>query len=1001
MRSTTIVLAASVAAGTFLHAQTIDSATFGAMEARALGPAVTSGRVTSIDGVASDPKVLYVGAANGGVWKTANGGTSFKPVFDKYTQSIGAITIDQAKPETVWVGTGEAWVRNSTSVGTGIYKTKDGGDNWQLMGLPKSERIGKIVIDPKNSDVVYVAVLGALWNASEDRGLYKTTDGGATWKKILYVDADTGCTDVVIDPQETSIVYASTWQFRRYPWKFESGGAGSGIHRSTDGGATWEQVKEGLPQEKLGRIALALAAGRPGTVYAAVESTKSGFYRSDDAGRSWKRESTQPPIGMRPFYFMTLVPDPKDYQKIYKPGMLSIVSKDGGKTWTNFGNATHSDHHTMWIDPTNTSTMYLGTDGGVYRSNDNGVTWNFLRGLPLAQFYHISFDMEHPYNVYGGLQDNGSWGAPSASKAGEVLNKDWTNVGFGDGFYVWAHPTDKDVLYSQYQGGHLLRYTKSTGELKAIKPLEKPGDPKYRFNWNAATALSATDPNAFYAGAQYVFRSKDRGESWERLSPDLTTNDPAKQKQEASGGITVDNSDAENHCTVVAIAESPLDGKVIWAGTDDGNLQVTRDGGKNWKNVVANVPGLPKNTWVSRVEPSHFAAGRAYASFDGHQTGDMATYLYRTDDFGATWTRLGGAGVTGFAHVIREDLVKENLLFAGTEFGLFLTINGGKQWAQFTGNLPGVAVRDVKIHPREHDLIIATHGRGVYVLDDITPIRKLTPDVLSAPLTVLEGAPNKIRFSGMVQDFSSSDEFSGRNPQDAAFITYYLRDRAMTGDFYVEVFDAENRLITKMPAGKRRGINRVPFAMRLKPPKVPPSAALEGGSLQGPMLPEGVYTAKIHKGEELYLAKIELVGDPRLPHTAADRKAQQETAMKLYRELERLAFIAAQVTDSRDQLRAADAKSALAGKLDEFHKTLVATSENRLSGEVRLREQIGELYGEVSRYGGRPTKSQVDRVGVLTGLIDKAGAEYEALMKGDPAGAGVKRLTRAEFDKRQ
>ena len=999
--NSSVRLVALVACGALSYAQTIDSATFGAMEARALGPAVTGGRVTSIEGVASDPKVLYVGAAGGGVWKTSTGGTSFKPVFDKNTQSIGAIAVDQAKPDNVWVGTGEAWVRNSTSVGTGIYKSKDAGDNWQFMGLPKSERIGKIVIDPKNSSTVYVAVLGGLWNASEDRGLYKTTDSGATWKKILYVNPDTGCSDVVVDPQETSIVYAATWQFRRYPWKFESGGPGSGIHRSTDGGATWEKMKDGLPQEKLGRIALALAAGRPGTVYAAIESSKSGFYRSDDAGRSWKLESTQPPIGMRPFYFMNLVADPKDYKKIYKPGMMSIMSSDGGKTWTNFGMETHSDHHAIWIDPTNTSTLYLGTDGGVYRSNDNGATWNFLRGLPLAQFYHISFDMERPYNVYGGLQDNGSWAAPSSSKAGEVMNKDWTNVGFGDGFYVWAHPTDRDVVYSQYQGGHLLRYTKSTGELKAIKPLEKPGELKYRFNWNAATALSPSDPNAFYVGGQYVFRSKDRGESWERLSPDLTTNDPAKQKQEDSGGITVDNSDAENHCTIITIAESPLDAKVIWAGTDDGNLQVTRDGGKTWKNVVANVTGLPRNTWVSSVEPSRFASGRAYASFDGHQTGDMATYLYRTDDFGATWTRLGATGVTGFAHVVREDLVKENLLFAGTEFGLWLSIDGGKTWAQFTGNLPNVAVRDVKIHPREHDLIIATHGRGAYILDDITPIRNLTPDVLTAPLTVLPGAPNQIRFSGMVQDFSSTDEFSGRNKQDAAFITYYLRERAMTGDFYVEVFDSENRLITKMPAGKRRGINRVAFAMRLKAPKVPPSPALEGGSMQGPMLPEGVYTAKIHKGEEIYLARVELVGDPRLPHSAADRRLQQETVMKLYREMERLAFVTAQIVDSRDQLRTVDAKSALAGRLDELHKTLVSSSENLLAGQIRLREQLGELYGDVSRYGGRPTKSQIDRVGVLTGLVDKAEADYEGSIKSDPAGAGVKRLTREEFNKRQ
>lgn len=1003
----------------------IDSGTFGAIEARPLGPAVTSGRISAMDGVAKDPRILYVGAADGGVWKTTNGGTTFKPVFDKQSaQSIGAIAVDQAHPDTVWVGTGEVWVRNSVSVGTGIFKTTDGGDNWRFLGLPKSERIGKIVIDPKNSGVVYVAVLGALWSASEDRGLYKTGDGGKTWNKILYVDANTGCTDVAIDPQETNVLYASMWQFRRYPWAFTSGGPGSGLYRSTDGGKTWDRVKAGLPEGELGRIALAVAPSRPNVVYAVVEAKKSALYRSDDMGKTWTQASTDPAMGVRPFYFSLLVVDPKDYNRVYKPGMLLSVSKDGGKTFTMAGASAgvHPDLHALWIDPSSPATLYLGTDGGVYRSNDYGSTWNFLRALPVGQFYHVGYDMERPYNVCGGLQDNGSWCAPSQSEGG-VQNKDWLNVGFGDGFNAFPHPKDKNVIYSQWQGGRLLRYHRSTGEVKSISPFPKAGEPKYRFNWNAGAALSPNDPNVIYIGAQFLFRSHDQDESWERISPDLTTNDPEKQKQEQSGGLTIDNSSAENHCTIYTISESPLDPKVIWVGTDDGNVQVTRDGSKTWTNVVGNIPGLPRNTWVSTVEASHHQPGTAYATFDGHNTGDMKTYVCRTTDFGATWNSIATNAIRGYAHVIREDLVKPGLLFVGTEFGLFLTVDGGRQWAQFTGNLPNVAVRDLAIHPRESDLIIGTHGRGIYIVDDITPIRQITPEVLESPLTVLETRPSPVRLAPLGQAFAGGDEFVGNNPPEVAYITYYMKDRHVFGDFSIQILDSENRLVTTLPAGKRRGINRVGWAMRLKPPKVPASPALEGNTLFGPMAAGGTYTAKLVRGTETYTAKIQLVGDPRLPHSAADRKLQHDTVMKLYGLTERLAFVSASITEVRDQARdrAKGLKEddplrkelgAFQDKLDALNRTLVATQEGgQITGEIRLREQIGELYGEVSRYGGRPTQSQMDRATVLQQEVEKANASFEFLAKQDLEALNgrltaaklqpMKRLAQEEYDRRQ
>lgn len=1029
MRLYNLALAACALAGSvYCVAEVkVDSATFGAIEARPIGPAVTSGRIATIDGVASDPKIIYAGAAGGGVWKSLNGGTTFRPVFDKYTQSIGAIAIDQAHPDTVWVGTGEPWMRNSVSVGTGIYKTTDAGDNWKFMGLPDSEHIGKIVVDPKNSDTVYAAVLGHLWNSSEDRGVYKTSDGGKTWQKILYVNPDTGCSDIAVDPQEPQVVYASMWQYRRYPWSFKSGGPGSGLYRSTDGGKNWEKAKAGLPEGELGRIALAISPARANTVYAVVEAKKPALYRSDDLGRTWTQVSAASELGARPFYFSVLVADPKDYKRIYKPGFALSMSKDGGKTFGMLGagqnGGVHSDLHALWIDPVQPSTLYLGSDGGIYKSLDYGTTWSFLRNLPVGQFYHVTYDMERPYNVYGGLQDNGSWAAPSQGR-GAIENRDWLNVGMGDGFNVFADPTQKDIVYSEYQNGKLLRYHRSTGEMKSISPYPKAGEPKLRFNWNAPFVVSPNDAKVLYAGSQFLYRSKDRGESWERISDDLTTNDPEKQKQEQSGGITIDNSSAENHCTIYAVAESPLDAKVIWAGTDDGNLQLTRDGGKSWKNVIGSVSGVPKNTLVSSVEASRFQAGTAYVTFDGHQTGDMTTYIYKTVDYGASWTPISTDAVKGYAHIIREDRVKPELLFAGTEFGLFLTIDGGRQWAQFTGNLPNVAVRDIAIHPRDADLIIATHGRGVYIVDDITPIRQVTQEVLESNLKVLEAQPAPIRFARIEQVFGGSDEFAGSNSPEVAYITYYLKDRHMFGDFKIQIYDGEDHLISTLAAGTRRGINRVAWPMRLKPPKVPTAQSLEFGSLMGPVLPEGTYKAKLLKGEETYTATVKLIGDPTLPHSAEDRRMQQETVMKMYRMLERLAYIGAAVVDSRDQaadrlkkLKSGDALykqvESLRVRLGDLERTIVPTGDPgampQITGEIRLREDLGEVYGEVSRFAGRPTVSQIDRAATLGQRVEDVNRSFlEIAATFVRVNEGLKErkieairvLTKDEYDKR-
>jgi photosystem II stability/assembly factor-like uncharacterized protein len=999
----------------------LDSNSFGAIEARHIGPATTSGRIAAIDGVNSDPRILYVGSAGGGVWKSINAGTTFKPVFDKYAQSIGAVTIDQAHPETVWVGTGESWTRNSVSMGTGLYKTTDAGDTWKLMGLEDSERIARIVVDPKNSDVVYVAATGHLWDGNEQRGVYKTTDGGKTWQRVLYVDKDTGCSDVAIDPQEPNIVYAGMWQFRRKPYFFTSGGPGSGFYKSTDAGKTWKKLSKGLPEGELGRIAIAVAPTRPNLVYAIVEAKKSALYRSEDLGETWTKMSSSTSVTGRPFYFARILVDPKDYNRLYKPDFNVGVSTDGGQSFTQRGGRAHGDYHTVWVNPVDTFQVYVGTDGGVYQSNDKANTFKFLGNIPVGQFYHVSFDMEQPYNVYGGLQDNGSWMGPSRS-AGGIENKDWRNVGFGDGFHCFPDPLDKDIVYSEFQGGNVLRFHKSTGEAKWIKPLPKQGEPKYRFNWNTALGMSPANKKVMYIGAQFLFRSTDRGESWERISNDLTTNDPEKQKQEESGGLSLDNSNAENHCTIVTVAESPLDEKTIWAGTDDGNLQLTRDGGRTWTNVVANITGLPKNTWCTSVEPSRFDHGIAYVTFDGHQTGDMKVYVFKTTDFGKTWKQLASDAIKGYAHVVREDRVNRDLLFLGTEFGLFVSIDGGAQWAQFTGNLPPVAVRDIAIHPRENDLILATHGRGILIIDDITPLRQLNSKILESAAYIMDSRPSAATIPVSGQEFPGDGDFVGANPPESATITYYLKDRHVFGDLKIEVYNAEGKLMATLPAGKRKGINRVQWFMRQKPPKVPPSPTLAGPSLFGPMVPEGVYTVKLIKDKETFTGQVKVVADPKSVHSAADRALQQQTVWKLYGMQERLAFVDDVVTDARDKakdrakkLESGDAIAkdleAFADKLDALHKTLVATKEGAITGEEQLRERIVELYGWVTQYGGRPTQSVLDRIPVLEKEINAANAAFEAIIGQDLTGVNaklagkkldpIKVMTKEEYDKKQ
>jgi len=1000
----------------------VTSATFGGLRARSIGPAAMSGRIAAIDVIPGDRTTIYVGAAGGGLWKSVNGGTTFKPVFDDYTQAIGAVRVDRAHTDTVWVGTGEPWTRNSVSVGTGVYKTTDGGANWTRVGLEDTERISKILVHPTNSDVVYVCATGHLWNANEQRGVFKTTDGGKTWEKVLFVDEDTGCGDLAIDPQQPDILYAGMWQFRRYPDFFKSGGPGSGLYKTTDGGKNWQKLTEGLPEGELGRIAVAVAPSRPSTVYAVVECEKTGMYRSDDLGETWRYTGTNANVEGRPFYFAQVHVDPTDFNRVYKPGSMTAVSVDGGETFSTIGSDTHADHHAFWIDPGNPDRLYVGTDGGLYTSNDRGINWNFIKALPISQFYTISVDMEDPYNVYGGLQDNGSWMAPSRSPGG-VKNKHWDNVGMGDGFHAYVDRGDSDIVYVEWQGGRIQRFRKSTGESKNIQPLPRADEGKLRFNWNTPIHLSANRTDTLYIGAQFLLRSRDRGESWERISGDLTTDDKDKQKQLDSGGLTPDNSTAENHCTIYTIDESPVDENVIWVGTDDGNLQV--DSGKSWTNVVAHVPDLPPNTWVTNVQAGRHHAGVAFVTFDGHRTGDMKTYVYKTTDFGETFTPLHSDDIEGYALCILQDRVNENLLFLGTEFGLYISLDGGIHWARFKENLPKVGVRAMVIHPREDDLVIATHGRGVYIIDDITPLRYVTEATLTTDLTPLPSRPSVLRVPSDVQDFLGSDEFVGENPMDGGKIAYYLKRRHIFGDLRVEVLDDQGNVIKSIAGTNRKGINRVRWAARGKGPKVPPAASLvpQMYSFLGPQVAEGTYKVRIVKGDKTYDHEVTLVQDPRAGYTAEGKAKQDELVGKLYRMLTDLTYLVDALTEVRtqaldraDKLDPDDALASMlrtfATELEAFRKTIVATRKGGfLAGEEKLREKLGWLYGSVNGYEGRPTDSQIEYASVLDTQLKEVAAKLDAMTLPrlgdlnvrlqDKQLEPIERLTRAQWDAQQ
>ncbi|MAP55000.1 hypothetical protein [Altibacter sp.] len=762
------------------------------MKPRNIGPGGMSGRVTAIDVVTNNPDIMYVGTASGGLWKSTSGGIKWSPIFDdQITGSIGAVAIQQSNPSVIWVGTGEGNPRNSLNGGYGIFKSLDGGKTWKSMGLEKTRHIHRVIIDPNNPNTVYVGAIGSPWGEHPERGVFKTTDGGKTWNKILFANNKTGVADMVMDPTNPNKLIVALWEHKRDPWFFTSGGEGSGIFITHDGGETWEERTDadGLPKGDLGRIGIAIARNKPNIVYALVEAKKNALYKSEDGGFTWKKINDKEDIGNRPFYYSEIYVDPQNENRVYSVFTYVNVSEDGGKNFEELmpaygvDNGVHPDHHAWWIHPTDGSFMIDGNDGGMNITHDGGKTWRFVGNLPVAQFYHINVDNEFPYNVYGGMQDNGSWRGPAyVWKDQGIRNDYWQEISFGDGFDVVPDVDDSRYGWSMSQQGFVSRYDYLTGNNYTVRPTHPDPNVELRFNWNAAINIDPFNNNTLYFGSQFVHKSTDKGLTWEIISPDLTTNDPEKQKQSESGGLTMDATGAENHTTILVIEPSPLEQNMLWVGTDDGRVHYTQNGGQNWTDVSKNIKGLPEGSWITQIKASNKKQGEALLVANDYRRFNYTPYAYRTKDYGKTWERIVDANdVASYTLSIVEDPVERNLMFLGTDDGLYLSIDAGNSWMKWTHGFPTVSVKDLVIHPREHDLVIGTFGRAAWVLDDIRPLREIAKNktILSSDIKVFD-PPTAYQASYQQPTgsrFGADAIYNGENRPYGAQIAYYFQKK--------------------------------------------------------------------------------------------------------------------------------------------------------------------------------------------------------------------------------
>ncbi|MCI0491243.1 MAG: hypothetical protein L0229_32025 [Blastocatellia bacterium] len=965
-------------------ANSIDVKAFERLEWRSIGPANMGGRTADVEGIPGNPNLVYVGTASGGIWKTTNGGTTWTPVFERQnTISIGDLAVDPTNPDVIWAGTGESNTRNSVSFGDGVYKSNDGGKTWQHMGLGDSERISRIVINPLNTDMVYVGALGHAFGPNQERGVFMTTDGGKTWQKTLYIDSEHGVSDLDIDPRNPNILYAGMWRFERKPWTFTSGSEKGGVYKSIDAGRTWKKLTDGLPT-LMGRVGVKVAPSNTDIVYAMVESKEGRLYKSEDRGETFKAVSRDNRIVSRGFYYTDLRVDPTNENRVYAVASTLFVSIDGGRTFRSITGRTHIDYHALWIDPKNPNRLWQGQDGGIAVSYDAGETWEYVNNIPLGQFYQIHADNRQPfYYVSGGLQDNGSWTGPGRTRepAG-IMNDDWRMVSFGDGFYTMNHADDPDLYLSESQGGSIVRTDFRNREQQAVSPFAQGsgGGPasemKYRFHWNAPIHLSPHDKNTVFFGGNVVFKSTDFGKTWQKISEDLTTNDPEKQK-DAGGPVATENTTAEYNNTIISLAESPARQGVVWVGTDDGNLQLTTDGGRTWTNLIRNVPGLGPSSPVSHVEPSRANANVAYASFDRHMLDDFRPYVFKTSDGGRTWTNVtGNLPEKAYVWVVREDPRNPNLIYAGTELGLFASYTGGNDWVPLNlKNLPTVAVHDILVHPRDNDLILATHGRSVWIFDDATPIQQMSGEVMASDAHLFDVRPT-LRFTTRFTRYGIGDKvFAGPNPNYGALITYYLKEKPdEKSKVKIQILDGTGKVIREMEnVPKEKGLNRANWDLNHEGAKQrrPPSGDQPSffGGPRGPQALPGTYTVRLMVGDKTLEKRVEVRMDPTVKIAESDLRAQFDHAMKL-RDMQ---------SSINEGLRALD---SINGQLEQIEKTV----KDRMPDAARdLEKTLSDYKKEVKAQQGRLARSQDggglsggprlgDRIGRLFFTIDGTNA---------------------------
>jgi photosystem II stability/assembly factor-like uncharacterized protein len=949
---------------------------FKGMKYRLIGP-FRGGRSLTAAGIPGDPTTYYFGATGGGVWKSTDAGSTWSPVFDKTTTgSIGSIAVSKSDHNIIYVGTGEACVRGNISQGDGVYRSLDAGKTWQNVGLRDSRAVGKVIINPTNPNIVFVAALGHPYGPNPERGIFRTQDGGKTWEKVLYKDENTGGVDVAFDPHNSNILYAALWQVRRTSWTLDDGGPGSGLYRSSDGGTTWKRLEEhGLPKGPYGRVGVAVAANSD-RVYALIEAHNpdGGLYRSDDGGDTWNFVNPSHSLWQRPWYYMHIIADPKDENILYIMDVETYKSTDGGHLF-NKVSVPHGDNHGLWIDPEDTQRMIASNDGGVTISVDGGKSWTPQENQPTAQFYHVITDNSTPYRVYGSQQDSGSVGIASRSDEGEIGRPDWYDVGGGEAGYIAPYPSDPDIVYAADYQGTLTQYNHRIGQAKSITEQPELSDAHgavnlvHRFQWTAPLLISPHDPNTLYHGGEMLFKTTDGGVHWQAISPDLTRND--KSKQRVSGGdITLDDSGTEYYDTIFSIGESPVTAGVIWVGTDDGLIQVTRDDGKNWSNVTPK--DLPEWSRISLVEASPFDAGTAYVAADLHQSDDLRPYIYKTNDYGKTWTKLvNGIPQGSFVRAVREDPKKRGLLYAATEGGVYISFNDGANWRPLKLNLPPAPVHDLVIH--ENDLVLATHGRAFWILDDIGPLRQFSDEIekqnvhLYTPDTAF-----RIQAGISPQNDAGEQHLSkttGENPPAGAVIYFYLKDAPKQGtETKIEILDASGKTIRKysslesepldepaLPDDKKpekeikpeAGLNRFVWNLRGEQAHRVPGYYLWEYNLgaNGPVIAPGQYQVKLTVGSESQTTPLEVKLDPRVKVSEADLQQQYTMQMGIHDELNRVYDAVNQIQDVRSQILGlkrrlpenASAKT-IASSADELDKKLIAVRDQFVNLTISANE---------------------------------------------------------------